>query len=819
MAIAQDFREGVRALRQQPGFTIAAAIAFALAIGTNTAIFAALYAVVLKPLPFADPSRLVIVWRQDPQHAHTVAEVSYRQFRDWSRHMRSFDRLAAMSSVNWSFTRRMPNGEQRKVKVAGVSDSFFPTLGVSPALGRAFLPEEDRRNAPRVVILSDGFWTREFARDPSIIGRTITFENQSFTIVGVMPRGFAFPYAAEVWSPVATEIAASRQTDWKFDPLEAPGWGVLFVVGRLKAGVPPQQAKQELDAFLREQQRTPGMRLPGEAVSVVTPLMQYMFGDTRLILLALGGTGAIVLLIACANIVGLLLVRALARRRDFAIRLALGASRWRTIRVWLTESLLLAGVGLIAGVLLAWWGARALVSLAPADTPRLDDVGLNLWVLLFACAVCLLSAIGCAIVPAWVASRPELRESLKDGARQSEGRSRRRARHTLVIAQLAMAMVLLVAAGLMIRSVINLRQLDLGYNPDRLLTVDVGFSVKDAQQRRMQLETLLTRIRAFPEVESAGAMLLLPLVHGPVGWDATVGLEGQTFESMEWMKNPIVNHESVTPGLLETMGTRLTDGRLFTARDTEKSQPVVIVSESAARRLWPGKRGVGQRLMPPGPLKDAQGKPLMSTVVGVVQDARYRGINDVRLDLYVPHEQDNNQVGSVVVRTTGDPVRVAGAVREAVREIDPQAIVGKPETMEAIVGRAMAPWRFAMLLFTVLSTVAFALAITGLFGVISYAVAQRDREIAVRLALGALPSQVRAMIVWQGAALVGVGVVVGVVGAAIAARMLAALLFGIAPLDGATFAAVAGLVAGVALLACHLAAGRTGRIDAVTLLR
>lgn len=881
--ITHDLRDGLRSLRQQPGFALAAGLAFALAIGTNTAIFAALYAVVFTPLPFDEPSRLVMVWRQAPTRALPVLEVSHRHFRDWQAQTRSFDGLAAISSVNWSFDWTLPNGERRRIRTAAVSHEFFPLLGATPLLGRTFLPDDDRTNAGGVVVISENFWTRELARDPAVVGRTLALDHRPFTIVGVMPRAVAFPYGAEMWSPVSPMIGPKM--------IDAPWWGVLYVVGRLRPGVEPAQARQELDPLVVRLERDANQPGADAVASVVTPLTDYVFGNTRPILLALGGTGVVVLTIACANVIGLLLVRALARRRDSAIRAALGASRWQMIRLWLVESLLLAGGGLAGGLVLAWWGARALVRLAPASTPQLDGIALHLPVIAFAAGVCLLSAIVCGIVPAWVASRLDLRDALNDGARAGESRSRRRARHALVVAQLALSMMLLVAAGLMIRSVLALRDLDLGYVPERVLTMDftpaareraataavggkasvdvgtgqradrgaasgtaagaaggggtvgggaasgaagdassgvaggatdAGGEVSEAAvtlHYRAAYEELLTRIRALPQVQAAAATYQLPLIHGPIGMDAGLRLEGQVAPS-DWTKNPTVNMLSVTADYFESMGTRLLRGRTFTSRDTAAAPLAVIVSESMARRLWPGREALGQRLRLPGAPLDAQKRPLWLTVVGVVQDARFRGIDTVRLDAYVPHQQNPERVQTVVVRTsTADPLRIAGEVRAIARAVDPGAIVGRVQTMEGIVATAMAPWRFGMLLFAVLAAVAFALALTGLFGVISYSVAQRRREMAVRLALGALPAQVRGLIVRQGAALIGAGVAVGLACAAVVSRALASVLFEVSPADPLTFAVVLLLVSAVGLAACYLAARRTTRITALTLLR
>ena len=394
----RDLRDGVRTLRRQPAFTLAAIVTFALGIGTTTAIFAALDAVILTPLPFADPPALVVAWGQDPARAQPVREVSHAQFREWQARAQGFASLAAMSSANSPVTWTRADGERRKLVSAAVSHEFFAVLGAAPALGRTFAPYEDRINAPPAVILSDAFWTREYARDPFVVGRALTLDDRPFTIVGVMPRAFAFPFGADVWMPVSPIIGPQF--------IDNPSWGVLYVVGRLRPGVDAARAQRELDPLVQQFERAHGLPSSEHVSSAVTPLTTFVLGNTRPILLALSGTGAIVLAIACANIIGLFLVRAVARQRDSAVRLALGASRWRIIGLWLAESTLLAAAGLLGGLALAWWGTHALAALAPASTPQLDRITLTWRGLLFSTSVSVAAAIVCGLVPGWLASRP-----------------------------------------------------------------------------------------------------------------------------------------------------------------------------------------------------------------------------------------------------------------------------------------------------------------------------------------------------------------------------------------------------------------------------
>jgi putative ABC transport system permease protein len=842
----QDVRDGVRTLRRQPAFVLSVVVTFALAIGTTTAIFAALDAVILTPLPFGDPAALVVAWGQDPGRAQPVREVAHAQFREWQVRARAFSRLAVMSSANSSLTWTRADGERRKLVSAAVSHEFFDVLGARPSLGRSFLLDEDRIDAPPAVILSDAFWAREYARDTSVVGRAITLDDRPVTIVGVMPRGFALPYGADVWTPVAPAIGPQF--------IDNPSWGVLYLVGRLRPGVDAARAQQELGPLFQEFERRHGLPGSDTLAGTVMPLTTFVLGNTRPVLLALCGTGAVVVIIACANIIGLFLVRVLARQRDSAVRVALGASRGRIVALWLTESGILAAAGLFFGLMLAWWGAHALAALAPVSTPQLDRITLTWNGLMFATVVSLAGACVCGTVPGWLASRRAMDASLSDGARAGETASQRRGRHALVVGQLALALMLLVGAGLMIRSVLVLRSLDLGYLPSRVLTVDVAaYSEADvlaaktpppapadgsleARRRaflerarrseelmrpyRLAYDGMLARVRALPQVQAAGGTYQLPLIYGPIGMDASILLEGQAlFPARDWMRNPTVNQMSVTEGYFEATGARLLAGRLFTSRDTAASAPVVVIGETAARRFFPGREPIGRQLIVAGAPRDADGNSRWQTVIGVVSDSRLRGIDDLRLDVYMPHQQTTQRANAIVIRTTTDPAELAPAVRAAILAADPGAVIGRVQTLEAIVDTAMAPWRFGMLLFTLLAAVAFTLALTGLFGVMAYSVAQRHHEIAVRLAVGAMPRQVQALILREGAMLIVAGLALGVLGAAAGGRALASVLFGITPADPMTFVAVIGFVTLATLAACYVAARRTARVDALRLLR
>ena len=816
MDLMREAGLALRRLRAAPGYAAGAVFSLALAIGAATAVFSVVRAVLLGPMGIREPDRLVTCWETDPEHGLAVLEVSYRNFLDWRSASRAFAGLAAMSSSSWSVVLEGP-GDPVRVPHTAVTASFFDVLGTSPALGRGFLPGDDQPGAERVALVSHGAWERRFGADPGLVGRSVVLDGEPHTVVGVMPRAFDYPRGAELWTPLVPRLADAA-AHWKMDTLENRGLGLLLVVGRLHPDATPAGAARELEGIVaRLWRQAPVPRPEGHAV-VVVPFLDQFFGPVRRALLWLFAAVGLVLAIGCANVSGLMLTRATERRRSDAVRVALGAGRGRLSAAWLLEAGLLVLLGGTAGLLGARWLTRALVAVAPPEIPRIESVAVDGGVALFALATCALAALLCALAPGWVTARADVAELLAESPRSTPGAVALRARGGLVVVEIALAVALLVASGLVVRSFANLRQLDLGFDPANVLILDVeprGAS-GDAFQRE-----LIARIEALPEVEAAGAVYLRPLALGAIGQETGILLEGQAEGGADAARNPYLNYESATPGYFSAMRIPLLRGRLFDERDDEGAPRVAIVGESAARRLWPGRDPIGRRLATTSMVAPERSRVVWHTVVGVVKDVRYRGLDDPRLDFYQPSAQayPNYAARHIVVRTAGDPLDVAVAVQQRARELDRGAVVGGISTLEAIVGRAIAPWRFAVWMFALFALVAFALAAGGLFSLVALAVALRSREHAVRMALGARPRDVSLRVLVQAARHALLGVALGLAAAALGAQALAALLFEVRPLDAATYAAVVAIVIAVTGAASLLPARRAGRQELMIVLR
>jgi putative ABC transport system permease protein len=800
----------LRDLLRQPGYTLAAVITLALTIGANSAIFSVVYTVLLKPSAIFQPGNLVISWERDPG-ASPVVEISYRNFQDWAAHSRSFSHAAAVGSSTWPAVLDM-RGESVRLSSAGVSATFFDTLGVTPVIGRVFRPEDDLPNAARVAILSHATWVARFGADPGTIGSTIQLD-QPHTVVGVMPGGFDFPRGTDVWLPVVPILAGAGGGQLQ-SPLEDVG--VLFAVGRLRNGVTPGMAADDLNRVATELQRSGGAHRFGKAV-VVTPFGDYVIGPLRQALWALFAVVGVLLLIGCANVSGLMLTRISLRRREHAIRLALGASRTHLARQWVVETLILSAAGGCLGLVTSRWIAKALVAIAPQDVPRLTEVSISLPVAAFTFMAVLVTALLCGAQPVLHAGRLNLVEALNDAARATPGRQSLRARSLVVVLQISLTVVLLVATGLVVRSFVNLRSIDLGFVPANVLTMNL--EPRDPKPSANEwMRELLARVTALPEVDAAGAVLLRPLALGPIGAESTVLLEWQPDTPAQRRLNSTLNYQVATPGYFTAMRIQLRRGRLFTDRDDARSPRVAIVSESTARRLWRGDDPIGKRILMPTQTPDG-GPEVWRTVVGVVSDVRYRGIDDLRLDVYDAALQAPSAAADLVIRTSGDPFAVAALVQTEARRLDPRVLIGRLMTMDAIVSRAVAPWRFSAWMFTLFALLAFVLATVGLFSVVSLDVAHRRHEFAVRLALGAQRADVRQAVLVSVLWRVVPGVVLGVLTAVFGTRAIGHILFDVKLLDRPTYAAVVVLVLAVVTAASWLPAHRAATVDPLTLLR
>lgn len=811
MEIFRDARLVIRHLLRSPGYAIASTVTLAFAIGANTAIFSAVHGVLLKPLPIRDPAGLMVAWKTEPARNLPIVEATYRDYERWRTASRSFVQMAAMSSSPWPAILEDDAGAITLASV-GVTATFFDTLGAQPLIGRALRSDDDQPGAPPVVVLNHDFWTRHFGADPSVVGTTMRMSSGPMEIVGVMRPGFDFPRGTSFWMPVVPVLAGSGKT-WGADAFEHVG--VLFVLGRLREGVAAETARQELDAIVRH---APGALPRPAAVPAVAaiPFQDHVLGPIRGALWWLLAAVGALLLVACANVSGLMLTRAALRQREQAIRLALGATSSDIARLWLLESVVLALVGGGIGLGAARLMMNVIVALGPADVPDLADVSINIPVALFTLAMMVLTAVLCGLGPILALRTRGFLAVLHDTARGSTGAKSLHARSALVTLQIALAVVLLISAGLIVRSVAALQRLNLGFEPSGVIAMDVRPRV-DRPSPNEALHDLLTRIEQMPGVRAAGAVYLRPLALGAIGQETWVLLDGQSDTPAARDGNPLLNYQVATPGYFRAMRVPLVRGRLFDDRDDRRSERVAILGESAAARLFPGQDPVGRRIAMPSfvPRADAS---VWRTVVGVVSDVRYRGLNDVRLDVYDAALQATQTAGHVVVRTDRDPIAIATAVRAEARE-HVRGLVDGITTMDAVVTRAMAPWRFSMWIFSLFAAMAFLLATVGLVGVVSLDVVHRSREFAVRLAVGADRWDILARVLFSAGRRLLAGAAAGVLIAASVSRWLGSLLFEVDPVDGTTYAAVVSLVAVVVAVAACVPARRAARLEPATLFR
>jgi putative ABC transport system permease protein len=804
-SIGRDLVLAARRLGRRPGFTAVAVATLALGIGGTSAIFSVAHAVVLRPFPYHDPDRLVLLWQSDEQRGQPFVEMSYPTYRDWRDRNDVFTELAGMPSINQGWVLTLgdrPRGVNGRI----VTASFFSVLGVAPALGRALVPEDDRVGAARVVVLSDALWRNAFGSAPDVVGRSIVLDGESYTVVGVMPRGFAYPRGAELWTPIVPAVGAAIAED-------AGVWW-MSGLGRLAPGVSLEDARREMGAlalaYNREHFQAEGI------TAVVTPLDEAMLGPARPALLALLGAVGLVLLVACANVAGLQLVELAERSREMAVRLALGASPGRLARTLLGESLVLCAAGGILGVLAARVAVPVLVALAPGNVPRLGEAAVDSATLVFAVLVSLVSVGLSGLAPMLAVRARGLERALHDVSR-SVAAGHGRLRSFLVVSEVALALVLLVGGGLLFRSFLALSEAPLGFETSGVLSADVGLPASrsgNVAQRRQFFEEMLRRVRALPGVESAAIITRRPL-SGTVGMDWPFTVEGQSAKDAK--RNPLVNFETVSPGYFETMAIPLLRGRDFTESDRDGRPGVVVVSEALARRYWPDEDPIGQRIKIPLPPTEFHDQWL--SVVGVAGDARYRELRATRLDLYMSYRQSDHPSQHLVVRVGGDVAPVAPLVRRTLQEQAPELPAPAVTTMDHVVSEALGGPRFAARLFSSFALVALLLAALGLYGLLAWSVRRRTREIGVRVALGARPIDVGRLVVGEGLVLVAAGLILGLLAALLCARVLSALLYGVEPTDGRTLVAALALLVAVGLLACWAPTRRALRLDPVTALR
>jgi predicted permease len=798
--LAQDLRFALRRLRGSPTFTLVAVLTLALGIGANVAIFSVVHAVLLRPLPMRDDARLVRLYSVSQQGAGPVSPLD---LRDWREGTRAFEGLAGVAGAALTLGGGGPHQAPEKVQAGLVTGEFFQVLGPRVHLGRALQPGDDAPGAPKVAVLSHGLWQRRFGGSPDVLGRALDLGGpQPWVVVGVMARGFHFPSRSELWTPLVFDEAMLKP--------DARGSHWLEVYGRLAPGVSLAQAREDASAVARH---LAGQypRTNAERGVRVEPLRDVLLGDVRPSLLLLLGAVGLVLLIACANLTHLLLARAASREGELSVRLALGASRGRLARELLVESALLSVLGGGAGLLAALWMLDALAALGPRDIPRIEEVSLDGTVLAFTAGLAVLTTLLFGLLPALQASRTELGRSLRAVVSGAGGAAHRhRTRSVLIVAETALAVLLLVGAGLLLRSFVFLQRIDPGFQPEGVLTVKLELPALHyrfgSAAPAAFYEALLTRLRALPGVEAAGAVNGLPM-EGNIPWTIEVkgGLPGQSHVRI------------VTPGALEALRVKVLRGRGLTAEDRGPGGRVVLVNAEAARRFWPGEDPLGRTL---DTEMDWGSGPFGGRVVGVVDNLAFEGLSAPAVpEVYVPYEQARGTGMTLLLRSRGEPLELASTVRGEIRALDPALALTHVRTLASVVDRTVAPLRFYLLLVGTFAGVALALAAVGLYGVVAYAVLRRTRELGIRIALGASERQVLGLVLGRYLRLTALGLVLGLGLAVGASRALAHLLSGVQPVDPLTYVAVVAVLGAVALLAILLPARRAARLPPAAALR
>jgi putative ABC transport system permease protein len=799
----QDIRYGLRMLAKKPGFTAVVILTLALGIGSNTAIFSVVNAVLIRPLPYADSDRLIVfALRSERQQKKDGGSSSIPDFVDWRNQNQSFQYLAGYNSSDLI----LKSGERvERVSGAAVTADLFNMLGVMPVRGRTFQPEDDKAGSSPAVVLSHNLWNRWFAADPNIVGQTISVDSTNYTVIGVMPEGFNFPLqteAAQLWVPVS--IANADYADQR-------GAHFLSVIGRLRDGVTIDQARADMRVILDRLAAEYPTTNAGYRIDM-TPLQDELVGEIKPALFVMFGAVGFVLLIACANIANLLLARASARQKEIAIRTALGASRARIIRQLLTESVIVAFLGGALGLLLALWGVDALVSLVAEDLPRSGEIALDLQVISFTLGLSMLTGIFFGLAPAFQVSKPDFNEALKEGSRGSTGSIRRnRTRSFLVMAEVALALVLLTGAGLLMRSFYSLLQVNLGFNPQGVQTMAVSLPTskyKELRQWATYHHQLIERVKNLPGVQSAAAITTLPLSESNLS--ISFEIPGRPNEPGE---RTGANYRAISSDYFVTMGIPVLKGRAFTERDDGDAAKVIIINETFARQHFSDEDPIGKRVM-------IGYDDMMCEVVGVVGDVRHKSVKDESdVEMYTPFEQTPWWFMNLVIRTSLDPAGIVAGVRSEVGALDGDVPIYSVKTMREYLSTSVAQSRFSMLLLAVFAALAMILATVGIYGVMSYSVTQRTHEMGIRLALGARPADVIRMVVKQGMVMAVTGLVIGLGASFALTRLMESLLFGVSATDFITFAAVSLLLAGVALGASFVPARRAARLDPMVALR
>lgn len=808
MNTLQDIRYGLRMLIKRPSFTIIVVLTMALGIGANTTIFSAVDAVLLNPLPYQEPDRLVAVWETNKQLSPEMwdrNEVAMGNFRDWRSQNQVFEQLGSLFYADVNLT---GPGEPERLKSSVVTTNFFQLLGIQPMIGRSFLPEEEKLGSPRVVILSNGLWERLFGSDPNITNKSLTLNGNPVAVIGVMPPGFDLQFPTntrvDMWLPLRIDPAnVDRNNHY------------LYALARLKPGVSRDQAQSEMNLIASQLQQQYPETNAQKGVNIVS-LRKQLVGKVESYLYLLFAAVVFVLMIACANVAGLLLARVTARHKEVAVRIALGASRWRIIRQLLTESIILSALSGVLGLLFAYAGIKLLVALTPPDVPRLHEIGLHIPVFLWTLVISLLTGVLFGLAPALQASRPDLNDALKKSAGRNQGGFQRGGlRNPLIVSEVAVALLLSVGAGLMIKSFMRLQQVSPGFEPNNLLTMNIALprqKYREPQQANAFFDQLAERIKTLPGVKSVGGADPLPFSNS----NASTGFVVEGAPAVALADRPDVGERAVTPAYFETMGIPILKGRSFTAQDRDNTPHVIIVNEALASRYWPNQDVIGKRLG----FEEDPSKQSWREIVGVVGNVKHQGLEaEAKPEVFFPYQQLPRNFMSVVVRTSSDPMSMIPAIRGQVFNLDKDQPAFDIMTMDQRLAKSVATSRFVMLLLGAFSVLALGLAALGLYGAMAYLVSQRTQEIGLRMALGARRIDVFKLVVGKGMRLAIIGTAIGLVASLALTRVMGTLLFEVTPTDALTFVIVSVVLLIVALLACYIPARRATNVDPLTSLR